>query len=123
MREKKMGDTISRSKLLEEITDNVEVVMFMAEDGTLVAGYRVVDVLNTIERFNNSEKTQLSTEDATKGTQVRWKRVKEYGLEKCFCERCGEPCGSYFMGRPRDRFCKWCGAKMEGSNGDNGIRS
>lgn len=119
-----MGDTISRSKLLEEITDNVDVVMLIAEDGTLVAWYRVSDVLNTIERFNAPEKVQLSEKDATKGTtQMRWKRVKAYGLEKCFCEICGEPCGTYFMGRPRDRFCKWCGAKMEGSDGDNGIRS
>lgn len=30
------------------------------------------------------------------------------------CSECMEPCASYVMMRPRDKFCKMCGAKMEG---------
>lgn len=30
------------------------------------------------------------------------------------CSECMEPCASYAMMRPRDKFCKMCGAKMEG---------
>ena len=30
------------------------------------------------------------------------------------CDQCGEPCAGELMGKPRDRFCKWCGAKMNG---------
>ena len=30
------------------------------------------------------------------------------------CSYCGEPCADMVMGEPRDRFCKWCGAKMDG---------
>lgn len=30
------------------------------------------------------------------------------------CNRCMEPCATYVMMKPRDRFCKMCGAKMEG---------
>jgi hypothetical protein len=30
------------------------------------------------------------------------------------CSVCGESCSTYVLGKPRDRFCKWCGAKMEG---------
>ena len=30
------------------------------------------------------------------------------------CNRCMEPCASYVMMKPRDKFCKMCGAKMEG---------
>lgn len=33
--------------------------------------------------------------------------------EYAVCDRCGEPCATYALGKPRDRFCKWCGAKME----------
>jgi hypothetical protein len=34
---------------------------------------------------------------------------------KATCSECGEPCATYLnsMGKPRDRYCKWCGAKME----------
>jgi len=37
-----------------------------------------------------------------------------YTGDKAVCNRCGEPCGSYTMGTPRDRYCKWCGARMDG---------
>ena len=29
------------------------------------------------------------------------------------CSDCMEPCAGYVMMKPRDRFCKMCGAKME----------
>jgi hypothetical protein len=28
------------------------------------------------------------------------------------CSKCMEPCATYVMMRPRDRFCKMCGADM-----------
>ena len=31
------------------------------------------------------------------------------------CSECMEPCAGYVMMRPRDKFCKMCGAKMEDS--------
>ena len=30
------------------------------------------------------------------------------------CSKCMEPCATYAMMKPRDKFCKMCGAKMEG---------
>ena len=30
------------------------------------------------------------------------------------CSKCMEPCAGYVMMKPRDKFCKMCGAKMEG---------
>lgn len=35
-------------------------------------------------------------------------------MDAYVCDQCGEPCAGYVMGKPRDRFCKWCGAKLEG---------
>ena len=29
------------------------------------------------------------------------------------CSQCMEPCAGYVMMKPRDKFCKMCGAKME----------
>lgn len=37
-----------------------------------------------------------------------------YNGYKAVCSECGEPCASYVMGKPRDNFCKWCGADMRG---------
>lgn len=39
-----------------------------------------------------------------------------YSHYKDVCCECGEPCATYVANTPRDRFCKWCGAKMEGNN-------
>lgn len=37
-----------------------------------------------------------------------------YGNGEIVCSNCGEPCATFSMLKPRDRYCKWCGAKMEG---------
>ena len=37
-----------------------------------------------------------------------------YTHYKAVCSECGEPCATYAMDKPRDRFCKWCGADMRG---------
>lgn len=41
-----------------------------------------------------------------------------YNGYKAVCSECGEPCASYVMGKPRDNFCKWCGADMRGDKDD-----
>ena len=35
------------------------------------------------------------------------------------CSECMEPCASYVMMKPRDRFCKMCGADMRCSENPN----
>ena len=35
------------------------------------------------------------------------------------CSKCMEPCAGYVMMKPRDKFCKMCGAKMEVNNESN----
>ena len=37
-----------------------------------------------------------------------------YIAEQAVCSECGEPCATYGLDKPRDRFCKWCGADMRG---------
>ena len=43
----------------------------------------------------------------------KWIAEEEYG-DLWVCDQCGEPCATYVMNKPRDRFCKWCGADMRG---------
>ena len=33
------------------------------------------------------------------------------------CSKCMEPCASYVMMKPRDKFCKMCGSRNEVDNG------
>ena len=35
------------------------------------------------------------------------------------CSKCMEPCAGYVMMKPRDKFCKMCGAKMEVNHESN----
>ena len=37
-----------------------------------------------------------------------------YNHYKAVCSECGEPCATFIMDKPRDNFCKWCGADMRG---------
>ena len=39
-----------------------------------------------------------------------------YNHYKAVCSECGEPCATYIMGKPRDKYCKWCGADMRGED-------
>lgn len=57
------------------------------------------------------------TIDAVPVVQGKW--IEDgYNHYKAVCSECGEPCGTYVMNNPRDRFCKWCGAKMDGERKD-----
>lgn len=35
------------------------------------------------------------------------------------CSECMEPCATYVMMKPRDKFCKMCGSKNEASDGND----
>lgn len=49
----------------------------------------------------------------TEPQRMRGRWIEDgYNDEKAVCDQCGEPCATYIMGKPRDKFCKWCGADM-----------
>ena len=61
--------------------------------------------------FVNLVKRQPTVEpERTKGEWIE----DGYNHYKAVCSECGEPCATYVMDAPRDRFCKWCGADMKG---------
>ena len=60
----------------------------------------------------------IATADVAPVVHGRW--IEDgYNHYKAVCSECGEPCGTYVMNNPRDRFCKWCGAKMDGGADDD----
>ena len=73
--------------------------------------------------WNNEEQRtfdQIVDAQPTVETVVHGEWIEDgYNHYKAVCSECGEPCGTYVMNNPRDRFCKWCGAKMDGG-ADNG---
>ena len=79
------------------------------------------DLISRCELFNRLATVQtlgeayaviqdMPTEEQRTGKWI----IDDYDDEYAVCDRCGEPCATYVLGKPRDRFCKWCGVKMEG---------
>lgn len=77
---------------------------------------------NTVSYRNFKENTDLISKifDDDKQVYIVPERRIGHWIEdgyshyKAVCDQCGEPCGTYAAGKPRDRFCKWCGADMRG---------
>ena len=98
-----------------------------------------IDRQATIDRFEN-----LSYDDWNQGVSTTWANafsecadmIRElppsdvqtvrhgFWIEDRYndldfvCSECGEPCANMVMGMPRDRYCKWCGARMDGEQND-----
>lgn len=51
-------------------------------------------------------------EEAPSAQPKRGKWILDRSGAYC-CSECMEPCAGYVMMKPRDKFCKMCGAKME----------
>ena len=85
-----MADLIDRQKLLKDIEQ------YHLSDG----------------KFQHWVEVQPSA-DAVKVRHGTWIEDKYNDLDYV-CSECGEPCADMVMGKPRDKYCKWCGARMGG---------
>lgn len=66
-----------------------------------------------IERLEQVEGEPQESKEVPQRMRGRW--IEDgYNDEKAVCDQCGEPCATYIMGKPRDKYCKWCGADMRG---------
>lgn len=59
----------------------------------------ITELYDILERLPSAQHTGRWIEDG-------------YSHYEAVCDQCGEPCATYVMNHPRDRFCKWCGADM-----------
>ena len=99
----------------------------------LISRKAVIDAVSTYgsiwieydESMSRHEIAQKALESA-KGTMIRIikelpsaqpeRKTGRWILDrsgKYCCNKCMEPCATYMMMKPRDKFCKMCGAKME----------
>lgn len=65
------------------------------------------------ERANKNDQTNEAKPVEPQRIKGRWIQDSYYD-EKYVCDKCGEPCATYINGKPRDKYCKWCGAEMKG---------
>ena len=103
-----MDDLISREQAIEALKE-----------------HRALYCDNTPDAFSKlsyAEKSRVDELDTAIATLVnlspaepkRGKWILDRSGAYC-CSECMEPCAGYVMMKPRDRFCKMCGAKMEGT--------
>ena len=100
-----MSDLISRQAAIDGIQSLIDDMLHRFEVNYGAEKQRYVDCLDVVSRLPSSqpERTGKWIEDG-------------YNHYKAVCSECGEPCATYVMGTPRDKFCKWCGARMEEHN-------
>ena len=90
-----MSDLIDREQAKDAI-DKYLVGRNLVTDGTMMA--RLINEI-VIDRLPSAQ-------------PKRGKWILDRSGAYC-CSECMEPCTTYVMMKPRDRFCKMCGAKME----------
>ena len=65
----------------------------------------------------------MPTVDAVEVVHGRWEHIKDYGGGNCFgyCSHCKTPirANSLMALEMDNRYCRWCGAKMDGERKDN----
>ena len=62
--------------------------------------------------MSSEEVVKIMTDEQPTIQPKRGKWILDRSGAYC-CSECMEPCATYFMMKPRDKFCKMCGAKME----------
>ncbi len=89
-----VGDTISRAKAIDAI-NRIECTRY-----------------TTWYEFYQKAITAVNELPPAQPERIRGRWVLDRSGAYC-CSECMEPCAGYVMMKPRDKFCKMCGAKME----------
>lgn len=97
-----MQDLISRQAAIDALEG--EVTVTGRANAETVLGYANL-ICDRIKR--------LPSADAVEVRHGRWIEDGYNNLDYV-CSECGEPCAGMVMGKPRDKYCKWCGARMDG---------
>ena len=106
-----MNDVIYRQAAIEVLSLGKEILNRVLDDIDVVGIDREKYSwgLGLIESYINDIKELPPAQPERK----RGKWIEDgYSHYKAVCSECGEPCATYVMDAPRDRFCKWCGADM-----------
>jgi len=97
-----MDDTISRQAAIDAIHEDADWLAAQGSDWQ-------------VERMER-DKSILKSLPTVQPKRGHW--ILDRSGAYC-CSECMEPCATYVMTRPRDRFCKMCGADMRCSENPN----
>ena len=98
-----MNEYIERERLLRRF--NIDDMMNV--NGTLIS---LEDARNTISNF--------PTADVVPMRHGRWIGIPLCGSDDCECSECGNWCNIHvnLCGEPIQKYCPYCGAKMDGGS-------
>ena len=92
------GDCISMTKAIDTLRKMQTYKLFAGDDMLLIDQAEAQTELMMLPSVQPERKTG------------RW--ILDRSGSYC-CSKCMEPCASYVMMRPRDKFCKMCGSRNE----------
>ena len=93
-----MNDCVSRNAMLEKIRIMQTYKLFSGDDMILIDKAEVQTELMMLPSAQPKRKTG------------RW--ILDRSGKYC-CNKCMEPCATYMMMKPRDKYCKMCGSRNE----------
>ena len=93
-----MDDLISRQAALETIRTMQTYKLFAGDDMLLIYQAKAQTELMMLPPAQPERKTG------------HW--ILDRSVAYC-CDKCMEPCATYAMMKPRDKFCKMCGSRNE----------
>lgn len=116
---KTMDDLINRQQAIDAVHKYFNELLNKQPYETDADGDEVYTDMNSVNAILqlNKEISKVVKRLPSAQRTGEWIAEEEYG-DLCVCDQCGEPCATYVMDKPRDRYCKWCGADMR-NNGDD----
>ena len=87
------------------------MIFVVMESGEMADYIDKQKTLNVIFEIAENVINSLPSADVQPVRHGWWIEDKEVEF---VCSECGEQCANTVMGMPRDRYCKWCGARMDG---------
>lgn len=108
-----------------EIVDAIQEKVTLSLENNVVRAVQAVGI--NIDKhaliaalMQDKSRYEAAYEQGKKDTEKYGRWIEDgYGNGGLVCSVCGEPCATFSNLKPRDRYCKWCGAKMEGEDDDS----
>jgi len=76
----------------------------------MISRQAAIDALYHVDEYNGRSVEAIRNLPSAEPKRGEW--ILDRSGTYC-CSECMEPCATYVMMKPRDKFCKMCGAKME----------
>jgi len=81
----------------------------------LISRQASIDALYHVDEYNGRSVEAIRNLPSAEPKRGKW--ILDRSGAYC-CSECMEPCATYVLMKPRDKFCKMCGAKMEVNRND-----